>query len=107
MILPFHAVCYLFFCYKLQPLSLCVIVDSISSNIDEPFANAFVFGEINVETFVVSFLIYFKLKGGCHFKLICDYSHADQDGRCDNSRDLLWGNIFKFSTSTVATEFCE
>ena len=48
----FHSVSYFFFLYQ-SPLSLCMVFDSISSNIDEvlsinPSANVFVFGDFNV-----------------------------------------------------------
>ena len=36
-----------------------------------------------------------------------DYSRADCDGLCDHLRDVPWENIFKVSTSTAASEFCE
>ena len=36
-----------------------------------------------------------------------DYSHADWDGLHDHLRDTPWENIFKFSASTAASEFCE
>ena len=36
-----------------------------------------------------------------------DYSRADWDGLCDHLRDVPWEDIFKFSTSAVASEFCE
>ena len=47
-----HSVSYFFFLYQ-SPLSLCLVFDSISSNIDEifsinPSANVFVFGNFNV-----------------------------------------------------------
>ena len=48
----FHSVSYFFFLYQ-SPLSLCMVFDSISSNIDEVLsinrsANVFVFGDFNV-----------------------------------------------------------
>ena len=36
-----------------------------------------------------------------------DYSHADLDGLCDHLRDVPWEDIFKFSASAAASEFCE
>ena len=36
-----------------------------------------------------------------------DYSHADCDGIHDNLRDDLWEDIFNFSASAAANEFCE
>ena len=35
------------------------------------------------------------------------YSCADCDGLCDHLRDVLWEDIFKFSASAAASEFCE
>ena len=48
-----HSVSYLFFLYQLSSLSLCIVFDSISSNIGEvlsinPSANVFAFGDFNV-----------------------------------------------------------
>ena len=48
-----HSVSYFFFLYQSPSLSLCMVFDSISSNIDEvlsinPSANVFVFGDFNV-----------------------------------------------------------
>ena len=48
-----HSVSYFFFLYQAPSLLLCIIFDSISSNIDEvlsinPSANVFVFGDFNV-----------------------------------------------------------
>ena len=48
-----HSVSYFFFLYRSPSLSLCMVFDSISSNIDEvllinPSANVFVFGDFNV-----------------------------------------------------------
>ena len=47
-----HSVSYFFFLYQ-SPLSLCLVFDSVSSNIDEifsinPSANVFVFGNFNI-----------------------------------------------------------
>ena len=36
-----------------------------------------------------------------------NYSGADWDGLYDHLRDVPWEDIFKFSTSAVASEFCE
>ena len=36
-----------------------------------------------------------------------DYSCADWDSVHDNLRDVPWEDIFKFSASAVASEFCE
>ena len=49
----FHSVFYFFFLYGSPSSSLCMVFDSISSNIDEvllinPSANIFVFGDFNV-----------------------------------------------------------
>ena len=48
-----HSVSYFFFLYRSPSSALCMVFDSISSNIDEvlsinPSANAFVFGDFNV-----------------------------------------------------------
>ena len=48
-----HSVSYFFFLYRSPSLSLCMVFDSISSNIDEVLsinrsANVFVFGDFNV-----------------------------------------------------------
>ena len=47
-----HSASYFFFLYR-SPSSLCIVFDSISSNIDEvlsinPSANVFVFGDFNI-----------------------------------------------------------
>ena len=34
------------------------------------------------------------------------YSRADWHGLCDHLRDVLWEDIFKFSASAAASEFC-
>ena len=36
-----------------------------------------------------------------------DYSCADWDGLCDHLRDVPWEDIFKFSASAAASEFCK
>ena len=48
-----HSVSYFFFLYQSSSLSLCMLFDSVSYNIDEvllinPSANVFVFGDFNV-----------------------------------------------------------
>ena len=48
-----HSVSYFFFLYRSPSSSLCIVFDSISSNIDEvllinPSANVFVFGDFNI-----------------------------------------------------------
>ena len=48
-----HSWSYFFFLYRSPSLSLCMVFDSISSNIDEvlsinPSANVFVFGDFNI-----------------------------------------------------------
>ena len=50
----FHSVPYFFFLYRSCSLLLCLVFDSISSNIDEvllinPFANVFVFGDCDID----------------------------------------------------------
>ena len=37
----------------------------------------------------------------------CCYSRADWDGIRDHLKDVPWEDIFKFSASTTASEFCE
>ena len=42
------------------------------------------------------------------FHLIAyDCSFVDWDGLCNNSRDVPWEGIFKFSYSVAASELCE
>ena len=36
-----------------------------------------------------------------------DYSHTDWDGLHDHLRDVSWEDIFKLSSSAVASEFSE
>ena len=36
-----------------------------------------------------------------------DYSRADWDGLPDHLRDIPWKDIFQFSASTAASEFCD
>ena len=36
-----------------------------------------------------------------------DYSRADWDRLLDHLRDVPWEDIFKLSSSAVASEFCE
>ena len=36
-----------------------------------------------------------------------DYSRCDWDGLCDHLKDVPWEDVFKLSTSTAASEFCE
>ena len=43
----FHSVSYFFFLYRSPSLFLCMVFDSISSNIN-PFANVFVFGDFSI-----------------------------------------------------------
>ena len=40
-------------------------------------------------------------------RIAYDYSRADWDGLCDHLRDVPWEDIFKFSASAVASEFCD
>ena len=40
-------------------------------------------------------------------RMAYDYSCADWDGLCDHLRDVPWEDIFKFSASAAAGEFCE
>ena len=83
--------------FPLSPSSsLCMVFDSISSNIDEVLlikssANVFVFGDFDALFHNIAY----------------DYSHADWDGLCDHLRDVPWEDIFKLSGSAAASEFCE
>ena len=36
-----------------------------------------------------------------------DYSRADWDSHCDHLKNVPWEDIFKFSVSAAASEFCE
>ena len=40
-------------------------------------------------------------------RMAYDYSRDDWDGLCDHLRDVPWEDIFKFSASAAASEFCE
>ena len=40
-------------------------------------------------------------------RMAYDYSHADWDGLRDHLRDVPWKDVFKFSGSAAASEFCE
>ena len=40
-------------------------------------------------------------------RIAYDYSGADWDGLCDHLRDVPWEDIFKFSASAAASEFCK
>ena len=49
----FHSLSFFFFLYQLLSLSLCMVFDAISSNVDEvllinPSINVFVFGDFNI-----------------------------------------------------------
>ena len=56
----------------------------------------------------VSFNFSSKSKRDAPFHHIAhNYSFADWDGRRDHLRDIPWEDIFKFSDSAVASEFCE
>ena len=91
----FPSVYYFFFLYQSPSSLLCKVFDSISSNIEEilsinPSAKKFVFGDFNI-----------------HHLIAYDYSCADWDGLCDHLRDVPREDIFKLSTYTAASEFCE
>ena len=43
----------------------------------------------------------------CFIAFAHDYSCADWDGLRDHVRDFRWEDIFKYSASTAASEFCE
>ena len=40
-------------------------------------------------------------------RIAYDYSQADWDSINDHLRDVPWEDIFKFSPSAAASEFCE
>ena len=64
----------------------------------------------NADHVVVSVSIDFLLKSKQDTPFHCkayDYSRADWDGLRDNLRDAPWEDIFKFSTFSAATRFCE
>ena len=74
-----HSMSYFFFLCRSPYLSLCMVFDSISSNIDEvllinPFANVFVFGDFNVHH--KDFLTY---SGGTDLpgEVCCNFSISD------------------------------
>ena len=39
-------------------------------------------------------------------RITYNYSRADWDRLCDHLRDVPWGDIFNFSASVAASEFC-
>ena len=41
------------------------------------------------------------------YHMAYDYSRANWDGLRDHLRDIPWEDIFKFSASAAASEFCE
>ena len=64
----------------------------------------------NFDYIVVSVSIDFPInsKQDALFHCIAyDYSCADWDGLRNHLRDVPWKDIFKLSTSTTASEFCE
>ena len=64
----------------------------------------------NSDHVVVSVSIDFPLnaKQGTPFhRMAYDYSRADWDGLRDHLRDVPWEDVFKFSASAAASEFCE
>ena len=40
-------------------------------------------------------------------RIVDDYSRADRSGLLDHLRDVPWEDVFKFSASFAASEFCE
>ena len=89
-----HSVSYLFFLYWSPSSSLCIVFDSVSSNIDEvlsinPSANVFVFGDFNVHH-----KDWFTYSGG-----------TDQPGEpCYNfsiSNDLRWLTFILVSQTAI------
>ena len=59
---------------------------------------------------VVSVSIYFpsnSKRDAPFHRITYEYSRADWDGLCDHLRDFPWEDIFKFSASAIASEFCE
>ena len=64
----------------------------------------------NSDHLVVSVSIDFPLNAKQDTSLHCmayDYSRADWDGLRDHLRDVPWEDVFKFSASAAASEFCE
>ena len=64
----------------------------------------------NSDHVVVSVSIYFptNLKQNTSFHYIAyDYCQVDSDSLRDHLRDVPWEDIFKFSTSDAASDFCE
>ena len=55
---------------------------------------------------VLLFWIYSKQDAPFH-SVAYNYSCADWDGLCNHLRDVPWEDIFKFSASAAASEFCE
>ena len=78
-----------------HPLYLCIIFDTISSNIDEVVAS-------------VSIDFASNSKQDTPFHAITyDYSCADWVNLHYHQRDVPWEHIFKLRISAVATGFCE
>ena len=64
----------------------------------------------NSDYVVVSVTIDFPINSEWYALFHCipyDYFSADWDGLGDHLRDVPFENIFKFSASAAATEFCE
>ena len=64
----------------------------------------------NSDHVVVSVSIYFPTNSKQNTSFHCiayDYCHADWDSLGDHLRDVPWEDIFKFSTSAAASDFCE
>ena len=55
---------------------------------------------------VLLFWIYSKQDAPFH-SVAYNYSCANWDGLCNHLRDVPWEDIFKFSASAAASEFCE
>ena len=60
----------------------------------------------NSDHLVVSFFIDFPLNSQRDAPFY-RYSRSDWDALREYSRNVSWKNIFKLSTSTAASEFCE
>ena len=63
----------------------------------------------NSDHFAVSVSIDFPINSqqdAPFHRIAYDYSRADWDDLCDHLRDVPWEDIFKFSASAAASEFC-
>ena len=67
-----------------------------------PFRNS---DHVSVSVFI-GFLSNSKRDAPFHC-IAYDYSLADWDSLCDDLKDVPWEDIYKFSTSAAASEFCK